>query len=202
MTQTPAPTSPAQARYSSVAIALHWLIAVLIIINVGLAWYGEDLQGMEKIGVMQWHKTLGISILLFSLIRLGWRLTHRPPALSPHLKAWERWLAHIVHWGFYVLMIGLPLSGWIMVSASPLIRVYPINMFGLFHWPEISYLADLPRADMRAWHETFEQVHGLMAKAIVYVLIPLHVLGALKHQFLDKDNELARMIPFLRKGSN
>jgi cytochrome b561 len=207
MTQTssvparPATAPSAQARYTGVAVALHWLIAVLIITNVGLAWYSDTLHGAAKIGIIQWHKTLGISILLFSLVRLAWRLTHRPPPLAPHLKAWERWLAHIVHCGFYVLMIGLPLTGWIMVSADPLIRIYPIHLFGLFDWPAIGFLTDLPRGQMRQVHENFEAAHHLLAKVIVYGLIPLHVLGALKHQILDRDNELSRMIPFLRKGA-
>lgn len=194
--QTPAAV---QARYSHVAILLHWLVALLIIANVGLAWTADELEGAAKAGIMGWHKTLGISILLLSLARLVWRLTHRPPPLSSHLKTWERWLAHIVHWGFYVLMIGLPLSGWAYVSASPLIQVYPIDMFGLFNWPAIGPLADLPPDQMKDVRELFGEVHHFLAKPLVYVLLPLHVLGALKHQFIDKDNELARMLPFLRR---
>jgi cytochrome b561 len=198
MSNTPA---SAQARYSNVAILLHWLIALLIIGNVALAWTADELEGAAKAGLMGWHKTLGISILLLSLARLAWRLTHRPPPLGDHLKAWERWLAHMVHWGFYVLMIGLPLSGWALVSASPLIQVYPIDMFGLFDWPAIGPLSDLPPREMREAHELFEGIHNFLAKPLIYVLFPLHVLGALKHQFIDKDNELARMLPFLRRGA-
>lgn len=190
-------TAAAKTRYSTVAILLHWAIAALIIANVGLAWYSETLKGEDAINLIQWHKTLGISVLVLSVIRLGWRLVNPPPPLSGHLKPWERWLAHVVHWGLYVVMIGLPLSGWAMVSASRLIEIYPINMFGLFHWPAIAPLGNLPADQMKATHETFEQIHGLLAKAIVYVLVPLHVLGALKHQFLDRDGELGKMIPGL-----
>jgi cytochrome b561 len=187
-----------RSRYSAVAMTFHWVIAALIIANVALAWTADELPRSSAAGLMAWHKTFGITVLILSLGRLAWRLTHRPPVLNPHLKTWERLLAHVVHWGFYVLMIGLPLTGWALVSASPLIKVYPIDMFGLFHWPAIGPLANLPPAEMKAAHETWEEVHHLLAKVLIYGLIPLHILGALKHQFLDKDNELGRMIPFLK----
>lgn len=188
-----------QARYSTVAIVLHWLIAVLLVAAVGLAWYADNVEGVAKIAPLQLHKPLGITILLLTLVRLGWRLTHRPPALSPHLKPWERMLAKAVHWGFYVILLALPLSGWAMVSASKLITVYPIDMFGLFDWPALSFLTNLPADQMKSTHELLEEAHHLIAKIIIYGLIPLHVLGALKHQIIDKDNELARMIPFLAR---
>jgi cytochrome b561 len=187
-----------RSRYSAVAMAFHWAIAALIVANVALAWTADEMPRSTAAGLMAWHKTFGITVLILSLGRLAWRLTHRPPVLNPHLKTWERWLAHTVHWGFYVLMIGLPLTGWALSSASPLIKVYPIDMYGLFHWPAIGPLSNLPPDQMKAAHETWEEVHHLLAKALVYVLFPLHILGALKHQFLDKDNELGRMIPFLK----
>jgi cytochrome b561 len=188
-----------QARYSTVAIILHWLIAALLVWIVLLGWQACDLQGSAKVAPLQLHKPLGITILLLTLFRLGWRLTHRPPAISPHLKPWERRLASVAHWGFYVILLALPLTGWAMVSASKLITVFPIDMFGLFDWPALSFLTNLPADQMKATHDLLAEAHHLMAKAIVYGLVPLHVLGALKHQFLDKDNEMARMIPFLAR---
>lgn len=187
-----------QTRYSGVAMTLHWLIAAAIVTNVGIAWYANTLHGLAKMPSMQIHKSLGITILLLTAARLAWRLFKKPPEMRADLKPWERWLAHAVHALFYLTMVALPLTGWAMVSATPLIHVYPINMFGLFHWPEIASLANLPHDQMHAAHETFESAHGLLAKLIVYVLIPLHILGALKHQFLDRDHELGRMIPFLK----
>lgn len=188
-----------QARYSTVAIILHWLIAALLVWIVLLGWEASDVQGSAKIAPLQLHKPLGITVLLLTLARLGWRLTHRPPAISPHLKPWERRLARVVHWGFYVILLALPLSGWAMVSASKLITVFPIDMFGLFNWPALSFLTNLPADQMKSTHDLLEDAHHLMAKIVVYGLVPLHVLGALKHQFIDKDNELARMIPFLAR---
>lgn len=183
-------------RYSTVAVILHWLIAGLIIWNVLIGWSADELRGMEKLRAIQPHKTIGITILLLSLARLGWRLTHKPPPLDPSMKAWEKALAHTVHWGLYVLMIGLPLTGWAMSSASKLITIYPI-MLGPIEWPALSFLTNLPADQMRPTHDALEAAHKLMAKAIVYVLAPLHILGALKHQFVDKHDELRRMIPFL-----
>lgn len=196
----PPPLRPtvSQTRYSGVAMTLHWLIAVAILTNVGVAWYFNTLEGLAKMPSVQIHKSLGITILLLSAVRLAWRLVRPPPAMKADLKPWERRLAEAVHVLFYLLMFALPLTGWAMVSATPLIHVYPINMFGLFHWPEIAPLANLPRPAMREAHEAFETAHGLLAKLIVYGLFPLHVLGALKHQFLDRDHELGRMIPFLK----
>lgn len=188
-----------QARYSTVAVILHWTIVVLLIWAVGMAWYSDRLEGAEKIAALQLHKPLGVTILLLTLVRLGWRLVNPPPPLSPHLKAWERFLATAVHWLFYILLLAMPLTGWAMVSASKLIMIYPINMFGLFDWPALSFLTDLPPDQRKAAHDAFEWAHHLGAKIVIYGLIPLHVLGALKHQFIDKDNELARMIPFLAR---
>lgn len=190
-----------QSRYSAVAILLHWTIAALLVWTVLLAWSAEDLKGMAKMVPLQLHKPIGITILLLTLARLAWRRIMPPPPLSPHLKPWERTLAKTVHALFYVLLLVIPLTGWATVSASGLIDRFPINMFDLFDWPVIGPLHDLPGEIRHVRHEQLETVHKLAAKVIIYGLIPLHVLGALKHQFLDKDNELARMIPFLPRRS-
>ena len=107
-----------QARYSTVAIVLHWLIAGLLVWIVLLGWEASDVQGSAKVAPLQLHKPLGILVLLLTLARLAWRLSHRPPTISPHLKPWERKLATVAHWGFYVILLALPLTGWAMVSAS------------------------------------------------------------------------------------
>jgi cytochrome b561 len=185
-------------RYSAVAITLHWLIAVLLITNIGVAWYFNTLTGSAKIEPVQLHKSIGVTVLLLSLVRLGWRLTVPPPKLPDYVTGWEKALAQVVHVLFYVVMIGMPLSGWAMSSASPLIKIYPITLFHLAPWPTITYLASLPHNQMKQAHEVFETIHGLLGK-LAYGLIVLHVAGALKHQFISQDDVVARMIPLLRR---
>ncbi len=190
-------TMTPQSRYSTVAILLHWTLAVLLVIVVGLAWTADEVDRETRMALMGLHKPIGILIMLLSLVRLGWRLTHRPPALNPDLKAREKALATLVHWGFYALLIIMPLTGWAMSSGGR-----PIDMFGLFEWPALGFITGLEPEARETAREAFGEAHHLLAKAIIYVLVPLHVLGALKHQFLDKDNALARMLPFLaRKGA-
>ncbi|HXQ10803.1 MAG TPA: cytochrome b [Caulobacteraceae bacterium] len=189
----------AQSRYNAGAIVLHWAIALLILTNIGLAWWFNALHGEAKIEPVQLHKSIGITVLILSLVRLGWRLVVPPPPLSPTLRVWERWLAHAVHALFYVVMIGMPLTGWAFTSASPLIHVFPIVLFHLVPWPAIAPLTNLPHDQMKEAHGVFLASHHLLAK-LAYALIALHLAGALKHQFFDHDKELARMLPFLRRG--
>ena len=182
-------------RYSMVAIILHWTIAILILTNVGIAWAADEVRGPDRAAALQPHKVIGIVVLLLTFTRLGWRLVMKPPRMPDTLAPWERMLARSVHFLFYVVMIALPLSGWAMVSTSRLALAYPIEL-GPFEWPIIEPLYQLERHDRRDVHEAMEEAHHLLAQAMVYVLVPLHVAGALKHQFIDKGDELGRMIPF------
>jgi cytochrome b561 len=184
-------------RYSAVAITLHWIIAALIVTNIGVAWYFNTLHGMAKLPMVSLHQSLGLSVLVLSVVRLGWRLAVPAPKLPDYVTGWERWLAQAVHVGFYVIMIGLPLTGWAMRSASPLHLILPIKLF-MLPWPAIGPLASLPADQMKAAEHTFEAAHGLLGK-LAYGLIVLHVAGALKHQFISRDDVVARMIPFLKR---
>jgi cytochrome b561 len=185
-------------RYSGVAIALHWTIAALLLTNIGLAWWFNTLKGGAQIEPIQWHKSFGITILVLSVARLAWRLAVPAPKLPVYVTGWEMWLAKTVHVLFYVVMLGMPLSGWAMVSASSLIKVFPIKLFHLIPWPAMSFLTNLPHDQMKQAHHLFALTHGLLAK-LAYGLIVLHVAGALKHQFISNDDVVARMIPFLRR---
>jgi cytochrome b561 len=191
-------TIKAQGHYNAGAIGLHWAIALLLLTNIGLAWWFNTLHGEAKIEPVQLHKSIGISVLILSVIRLAWRVVVPPPPLSPTLLVWERSAAHAVHGLFYVLMLGMPLTGWAFTSASPLIRVFPIVLFHLVPWPAIAPLANLPHDQMKQAHNVFLASHQLLAK-LAYGLVALHLAGALKHQIFDHDNELARMLPFLRR---
>jgi len=181
-------------RYSYVAMAFHWAIAGLLVWNVLIAWNADDLKGLAHVRALQPHKTIGIVVLLLSLGRLAWRLVMKPPRMPDTLAPWERRLARTVHVLFYIAIIGLPLSGWAMVSAGKLYAIYPV-MLGPIHVPQIP-IAQWVGGDTHDVHEVLEIVHDLLGKATIYVLIPLHILGALKHQFIDKADELGRMIPF------
>ncbi|HZK99011.1 MAG TPA: cytochrome b/b6 domain-containing protein [Caulobacteraceae bacterium] len=185
-----------RARYNAVAIALHWLIAALLIANIGLAWYFNTLSGLAKVPPTQLHKSIGVTILLLSVLRLAWRLVNPPPPLPGSVKGWERLAAETVYVLFYGVMIGMPLSGWALSSASRLIGVYPITLFGLVHWPAIDPLTHLPTAQMHRAHTVFDTTHKLLAK-LAYALIALHLAAALRHQFLKRDEVMGRMVPFL-----
>jgi cytochrome b561 len=185
-------------RYSGVAIALHWLIAVLLITNIGVAWYFNTLHGDAKLEPVQLHKSIGITILILSTLRLVWRLVVPPPRPPAYLKPWERWASGSVYVLFYVVMLGMPLTGWALSSASPLIKVFPITLFHIVPWPTIQPLADLPHDQMKQAHLAFTAGHHLLAK-LAYALIVLHVGAALKHQFFNRDDVVVRMIPFLRR---
>ncbi|HEY2179638.1 MAG TPA: cytochrome b/b6 domain-containing protein, partial [Caulobacteraceae bacterium] len=135
-------------RYNAVAMSLHWLIAILILVNIGLAWWFNgmplgltpEMHGLEKVRLIAIHKPIGITILLLSLARLAWRFISPPPPLPASVVGWERVAANSVYVLFYVVMIGMPLTGWAMVSASKTIATYPISFFGLFNWPAIGPL--------------------------------------------------------------
>ena len=185
-------SQPSPARYSGVAIALHWSIAALIALQVVLAGRMED-RTPEAFAVTQFHKSIGITILLLSLARLAWRLMHRPPPEPAGLARWERTAASVVHWAFYAVMILMPVTGWIMVSASRI--EVPTLLFGAIPWPHLPGLSDLAPAAKEAWREGAEVAHEAVMKG-AYGLAALHVAGALKHHFVDRDAPvLPRMAP-------
>jgi len=195
---TGAPAQPARSTYSAVAIALHWLIAVLILTNVGLAWYFDDLKGAAQVPPIQLHKSIGITVLLLTLVRIAWRLVNRPPPLPATMRPWEVWAARSVHVLLYVIMLGMPLSGWAMVSASPLIRVHPTTLYGVVPWPAVPF----PGFSSDQLHDArhlLTRTHNTIAW-VIYATVALHVGAALKHQFFDRDDVTARMIPFLARN--
>lgn len=165
---------------------LHWLIAVLIVLNFIAVWVAEDMPKAERMQIMANHKSIGITVLILTVARILWRVTHRPPPFQRTQQPWERALARGVHALFYFAMIGIPLTGWSMVSGGG-----PVSVFGLFRVPA------LPVPTSEAASSTFFTVHEKLG-TLMLVLLALHVLGALKHQFVDRDRTLGRMIPFLR----
>lgn len=170
----------AQQRYSGGAILLHWTIALALGFQLALGFsMPKDERGFE---LFQLHKSVGITILLLSLVRLGWRLAHRPP--PPAEGGFQGFLAKAVHTSLYVFMIGMPLTGWAVVSTSRI--EVPTMFWGLFSWPHLPLPGSV--------NELAEETHEILA-FIALALIALHVAGALRHQFLLKDGLLRRMGP-------
>lgn len=186
----------ARSRYSHVAITLHWLIALLIVGNLigGLVvdtFLDSPDPAMKQTGfsIIQLHKSVGLTVLLLSVLRLAWRLVNPAPPLPAHMTPLERLLAQATHWGFYALIVLLPLSGWALISGSE-IR-YPTFYFGLFEVPF------LPLARGKEIGHQLHEVHELLAFGTIG-LLGLHVLAALKHHYFDRDDVLARMAPWVR----
>jgi cytochrome b561 len=200
MTAAAQPLAPVRtplSTYSSVAIALHWLIALAMLTNIGLAWYFGTLPRAAQVAPVQLHKSIGITVLLLTLIRIGWRLVNTPPPLPETMRPWEKVAARINHAVFYLLMLAMPLSGWAMVSASPLIKVHPTMLYWTIPWPTYPLLPTDPD-QLHDARKLFSKTHELLAW-LAYAAIALHVAAALKHQLIDRDDVLARMIPLLRR---
>jgi cytochrome b561 len=181
-----------ERRYSSVAILLHWAIAALILTNIVIGLRVDDLHGEQKFMVLQWHKSFGITVLVLSVARLAWRLIHPPPPLPPQMPAWEQTAARTVHWAFYVLMLALPLTGWMMVSASP--TNIPTLLYKAIPWPYVGPIHALPLPERKQLTDQLLLTHALLAWSAV-ALLALHVAAALKHQFANRDQVLWRMAP-------
>jgi len=193
----------ASTRYTKTAVILHWLIVLGIFAMFALGWYMSELpkDAPKQIaydlfdwGIYTWqlseeasprtfyfnlHKSIGVTLLGLIIFRVLWRITHQPPALLSSYKTWERKLATGTHHLLYLLMIAMPLSGLIMAVSSK----YGVKWFGM------DFIGGLDNTPLR---EAFKEVHEVIGAIILLVLI-LHILGALKHKFIDKDDTMKRM---------
>ena len=175
-------TAPA-ARYSGVAIALHWLLAVAIAGSFGVGLTMAELPfSPMRLRLFNWHKWAGITILALSAVRLLWRLTHRPPADVP-MPAWQQRAAHFTHLALYALFFAVPLAGWAYSCAAG----FPVVVYGVLPLPDI-----VPASEALA--DVLKAVHALLAFGLA-ALVLAHIAGALKHQFIDRDGLLSRMWP-------
>ena len=181
-------------RYTQTAIVLHWVIAILIVTNVALIWTVDLLPDDFVRPAINTHKSIGITVLGLAIMRLLWRFSHRPPALPAGYPRWERIGAHAAHVALYVLIFCLPLSGWMHDSAWKDAPSHPMFLYGLVPWPRIGWLQRIPLADKDFWHDRLGLVHAAFGY-VLYGLLFLHIAGALKHQWIDKEPELQRMLP-------
>ncbi len=184
-------------RYTTVAILLHWLIAATVVFQILLGWRmgWAPRNSALAFNIFQLHKSVGVTILLLSLARLAWRLFNPPPHVDQ--PRWEAVAARIVHVGFYVILIGLPLTGWIMVSASK--TNIPTLLYGVVPWPHIPGLPELAAGPKKAWRGFGELGHGALVK-LTYGLLILHLGAVAKHQLLDRDAVFSHMAAGARPG--
>jgi cytochrome b561 len=174
--------------YTRTAIAFHWLIALLIVCGFSLGWVMTDIPGFTptKLRYFSWHKWIGVTVFALAVLRILWRATHAAPPLPHGMPAWQRGAAHATHLLLYALMILIPASGYLYSSAANV----PVVYLGLVPLPRL--IAPDPTLKV-----VLKTVHiGL--NYTLLVLVVLHVAAVLKHQCLDRDGLLARMIPFLK----
>jgi cytochrome b561 len=181
-------------RYTRTAMVFHWLIALLIAANVTLAWIVDRLPDAMVRPVIDTHKSFGITVLGLAIMRVLWRATHAPPPLPASYPVWERRSAHAAHFVLYALLFCLPLSGWMHDSAWAGAASHPMYLYGLVPWPRIGWLMAIDPANKDYWHDLLGRVHTSFAY-VLYAMVAAHVAGALKHQWLDKEPELQRMLP-------
>jgi len=171
------------SRYSSTAIALHWLMALLILGNFCLGLYMADLSfSLTRVKLFNYHKWTGVTILALAALRLLWRLAHRPPAELPAPR-WQHLAASVTHWSLYALFFAVPLVGWAYSSA----KGFPIVFLGVLPLPDFV-------GKNEALADVFKEAHEFLAWVLV-ALVCLHVAAVAKHMLIDRDGTLRRMLP-------
>jgi cytochrome b561 len=169
-------------RYTRTAIILHWLMALLIIGAwiIGLL-IDEIPKGPLRVTTISWHKWVGVTIIFLWVVRSLWRITHRPPELNAQMPVWQTKIMQITHVSLYLLILAIPITGWLMSSA----KGYTVNYFGWFELPNLV-------EEDKALGNSLKEVHEFLANSIM-ALIAIHITAAIKHEFIDKDGLLSRM---------
>ena len=172
-------------RYTLTAIALHWLMAILIIAGFLLGLTMVDIPGLTptKLKYFSWHKWLGVTVFGLACLRILWRLTHAAPPYAASMPNWQKKASHISHTLMYVLIFAVPLSGYFYTLAAGV----PVMYLGVIPLPVLI----APDPELKA---ILKQVHYAFNVVLLGVFC-LHVLAALKHQFIDRDRTLQRMLP-------
>jgi cytochrome b561 len=174
--------------YGSLAKFLHWAIVLLIVPQYFLAEAADELpNGIEKLQLITWHKSLGMLVLLLALVRIGWKLANRGLP-GPVGEPWQRKAAAAGHGMLYLLILAQPFSGWLMSSAAN----YPVTLFGWFQFPALI-------GENHDLHEALEEVHELLF-TLLLVVAAVHIAAALYHHYILRDGVLRRMLPYTRKN--
>ncbi len=184
------------ARYDPVAQAFHWLTALAVIGLVAIGMVMTELPPGSSLQfrLFQWHKSVGITVLAVTLLRVAWRLAHRPPSLPAGMPGWEAMAARATHAVLYSLLLVLPLEGWAVVSASPL--HIPTVLYGVLSWPDLPGLGAL--SGKPAIEAALKTLHDILGWSFAALLV-LHVTAALRHHLILRDDVLRRMLPRRRR---
>jgi cytochrome b561 len=175
-------------KFSLTARFFHWAIAALLLVQLPLAWYMTDLPtGAEKFSDYALHKSLGMCLFTLAVLRLVRAVLGKRPELPPETKRYEKILAKATQGLLYLLVIIMPISGWVMSSAANV----PVNIFGVIALPNLV-------EPSKQLMETMEEVHELQSWVLL-TLILAHIAAGLKHQFVDRDNVLYSMLPLVKK---
>jgi cytochrome b561 len=182
------PTFTESGSYTRTAIALHWLIALLIVCGFALGWVMTDIPGFTptKLKYFSWHKWIGVTVFALAVVRIIWRATHAVPPMPRRMPQWQSVAANLVHLLLYVLMIAIPASGYLYSSAANV----PVVYLGIVPLPRLI----APDPELKAVLKT---VHVALNYSLV-VLVAMHIAAAIKHQWFDRDGLLSRMIPFIK----
>lgn len=181
-------------RYTTVAMVLHWLVAALILINIFYGYLAANADGADARRLMDNHKSFGLTVLGLVVLRILWRIAHPPPPLPASYGLLERKGAHAAHILFYVVMLALPLTGYIHDSAWKEAATHPLVLFGLVHIPRLAVVKTLAPDVKDHVHDLFGAAH-VYAGYVLYGLLALHLAGVAKHQAFDNEAELERMLP-------
>jgi len=180
----------AAPSYTRTAIALHWLVALLIFYAWPLGTYMTDIPlSPQKLHYYSWHKWAGVAVFLLAVARLAWRAGHPAPALPATIPGWQQRAAAGLHHLFYLLLLAIPLTGWVMSSAKGFQTVW----FGVLPIP------DLVGKD-KALGDLLAEVHEALNWGLA-ALVLIHVAASVKHHLIDRDDVLTRMVPFLKRAS-
>jgi cytochrome b561 len=183
-------------RYTAVAIALHWVMAlgILALAGLGLTMVHIHLSLRERFALYQLHKSIGITILLAACLRLAWRVFQKPPALPAQMPRLEKMAAHGGHLALYLLLFFVPLTGWALVSASVL--QLPTHLYGTIPWPHLPVFSTLPnKAPVEA---VLKLIHRYVAWTMLALVVG-HAAAALRHHLIEHDDVLLRMLPRARR---
>lgn len=175
-------------RYGAVAQFFHWSVVVLITVQYLLAWRIEETELIrDRFELVTQHKTIGMTVLMLAVLRLMWRLFNAPPPLPKHLANWEVWSAKLGHIALYALIFIVPISGWLYSQAAG---------YGDYWWGPVSFPSFIEASE--ASEALFYELHELFVKLLIAVAA-IHILAALRHHFILKDDVLKRMLPQWRK---